>query len=150
MNKMTLPCILAVDDNERNVRLLDAMLSPHGYQILPAYSGHEALQQAKRQPLDLVILDIVMPGMDGYEVARILRADPEYKALPILMLTALRDGDDMAKALAAGADDFLTKPFSFVELLTRVRSLVRIKHLQDELQLKNMALERATLGQHFE
>ncbi len=150
MNKTTLPCILTVDDNERNVRLIEAMLSPHGYQILPAYSGHEALRQVKRQSPDLVILDIVMPEMDGYEVARILRADPEYKALPILMLTALRDGDDMAKALAAGADDFLTKPFSFVELLTRVRSLVRIKHLQDELQLKNVALERATLDQHFE
>jgi len=146
MNGMARPSrILVVDDNKRNVKLLQGMLKPQGYEVIPAYSGPQALELVREQPPDLIILDIVMPDMDGYEVTRILRARPEYQMMPILMLTALREVEDKNRGLEAGADDFLTKPFSLVELLVRVRSLLRIKRLHDELEIKNKLLERVLM-----
>jgi adenylate cyclase len=136
------PRLLTVDDNERNVKLLEAMLTPQGYEVIPAFSGPQALESVRQKSPDLIILDIVMPEMDGYEVTRIMRANPATKAIPILVVTALRETDDMARALGAGADDFLSKPFGVTELVARVRSLVRIKQLHDELQVKDALLER--------
>ncbi|MBN1889390.1 MAG: response regulator [Thermoflexales bacterium] len=133
--------ILAVDDNVRNVKLLEGMLSPQGYRVIPAHSGQEALDLVAQHGPDLIILDILMPGMDGFEVAQAVRARPESQAIPILMLTALREMEHKTQALASGADDFLTKPFSLVELLARVRALLRLKHLQDALDLKTRLLE---------
>lgn len=137
--------ILVVDDNARNVRLLEGMLSSQGYQVIPAYSGAEALERVAQQPPDLIISDVVMPGMDGFELTQTLRARADTRAIPILLLTALREMDDKHKGLEAGADDFLTKPFSLIELQIRARSLLRIKRLHDELELKNALLERVLM-----
>lgn len=136
------PRILVVDDNARNRQLLETLLKRQGYGVVAVADGETALHQARENALDLIILDVMMPGMDGYAVAQELRQDPQLRAIPILMLTALRELEDKVRGLEAGADDFLVKPFNAVELLARVRSLLRIKQLHDELQLKNALLER--------
>ncbi len=141
-NQEKKPRILVVDDNQRNVKLLVSILTPKGYEVIKAYNGPEALDLVDATSPDLIILDVLMPEMDGFEVARILRSQAESRAIPILMLTALRDMEDKIKGLDSGADDFLSKPFNAIELLVRVRSLLRIKQLHDELEVKNMLLER--------
>jgi adenylate cyclase len=127
--------ILAVDDQPANLRLLEAILSPRGYHIVPASSGEEALGRLPGSGADLVLLDIVMPGMDGYEVCRRIRAEPETAYLPVVMLTASGD-QEKVHAIEAGADDFVTKPLNQGELLARVASLVRVKRYQDTIQLQ--------------
>lgn len=139
------PKVLVVDDSERNVKLVRSLLEKQGYEILAAYDGLQALYVVSQTPPDLILLDVMMPGMDGFEVARILRKDPQNRAIPILMLTALQDLEDKVRGLEAGADDFLMKPFNTVELLARVRSLLRIKQLHDELQEKSALLERVLM-----
>jgi adenylate cyclase len=127
------PLVLAVDDLQTNIRLLDAVLSPRGYRVISAGSGPEALQRVKDHQPDLVLLDIVMPEMDGYEVCRRLREDPATAFLPVVMITASGDQEKL-RAIEAGADDFVTKPFDQAELLARVRSLVRIKRYHDTIE----------------
>jgi adenylate cyclase len=127
------PLVLAVDDLPTNIRLLDAVLSPRGYRVISAGSGPEALQRVKDQRPDLVLLDVVMPEMDGYEVCRRLREDPATAFLPVVMITASGDQEKL-RAIEAGADDFVTKPFDQAELLARVRSLVRIKRYHDTIE----------------
>jgi adenylate cyclase len=127
------PLVLAVDDLPTNIRLLDAVLSPRGYRVISAGSGPEALQRVKDQRPDLVLLDVVMPEMDGYEVCRRLRDDPATAFLPVVMITASGDQEKL-RAVEAGADDFVTKPFDQAELLARVRSLVRIKRYHDTIE----------------
>jgi class 3 adenylate cyclase/CheY-like chemotaxis protein len=127
------PLVLAVDDLATNIRLLDAVLSPRGYKVISAGSGPEALQRVKDHRPDLVLLDIVMPEMDGYEVCRRLREDPATAFLPVVMITASGDQEKL-RAVEAGADDFVTKPFDQAELLARVRSLVRIKRYHDTIE----------------
>jgi class 3 adenylate cyclase/CheY-like chemotaxis protein len=127
------PLVLAVDDLPANVRLLDAVLSPRGYRVLGAGSGPEALALAAERRPDLVLLDVVMPEMDGYEVCRRLRQDPATAFLPVVMITASGDQERIL-AIEAGADDFVTKPFDQAELLARVRSLVRIKRYHDTIE----------------
>jgi adenylate cyclase len=127
--------ILAVDDQPANLRLLEAILSPRGYHVVPASSGEEALGRLPGSGADLVLLDIVMPGMDGYEVCRRIRAEPETAYLPVVMLTASGD-QEKVHAIEAGADDFVTKPLNQGELLARVASLVRVKRYQDTIQLQ--------------
>jgi len=142
VNPQHAPRILVVDDNAQNVELLEAMLIPQGYEVTAAYDGLQALEMVKEASPDLIILDIMMPKMDGFEVARRLRQQEETRAIPILMVTALRELRDKIRGLESGADDFLSKPFNRIELLARVRSLLRIKQLHDELQAKNALLER--------
>jgi adenylate cyclase len=125
--------ILAVDDQPQNLRLLEAILSPRGYRVVGAHSGPEALDRLPGSAPDLVLLDIVMPAMDGYEVCRRIRANPETAYLPVVMLTASGDQEKI-HAIEAGADDFVTKPFNQGELLARVASLVRVKRYQDTIQ----------------
>jgi adenylate cyclase len=127
------PLVLAVDDLPANVRLLDAVLSPRGYQVLGAGSGPEALALVAEHRPDLVLLDIVMPEMDGYEVCRRLRQDPATAFLPVVMITASGDQERLL-AIEAGADDFVAKPFDQAELLARVRSLLRIKRYHDTIE----------------
>jgi adenylate cyclase len=127
------PLILAVDDLPTNIRLLDAVLSPRDYRVISAGSGPEALRRVKDQRPDLVLLDVVMPEMDGYEVCRRLRDDPATAFLPVVMITASGDQEKL-RAIEAGADDFVTKPFDQAELLARVRSLVRIKRYHDTIE----------------
>jgi class 3 adenylate cyclase/CheY-like chemotaxis protein len=138
--------ILVVDDQAQNVRLLEALLSPRGYGVRSAASGAEALESAWSEPPDLVLLDLEMPGMNGYEVCRRLRADARTAFLPIVMVTSHQD-QARADALEAGADDFVTKPFDRQELLARVRSLLRIKEYHDEIAEWNRTLELRVAGQ---
>jgi adenylate cyclase len=125
--------ILAVDDQPQNLRLLEAILSPHGYRVVGASSGEDGLMRLSDCAPALVLLDIVMPGMDGYEVCRRIRAEPETAFLPVVMLTASGDHEKV-RAIEAGADDFVTKPVNQGELLARVASLVRVKRYQDTIQ----------------
>ena len=124
--------ILAVDDQPANLRLLDAVLSPRGYRVIPATSGEQALELLPSSGIDLVLLDIVMPGIDGYEVCRRIRSEPETAFLPVVMITA-SGHQEKTRAIEAGADDFVSKPFDQSELLARVASLARIKRYHDTI-----------------
>jgi adenylate cyclase len=133
---MTMPedaTLLVVDDLPQNVRLLEAILVPRGYRVASANSGREALERVAAEPVDLALLDILMPEMDGYEVCRALRADPATSFLPVVMITASGEQEKLA-AIEAGADDFIAKPFDQAELLARVHSLLRIKRYHDTIQ----------------
>ena len=135
--------ILVVDDIEANVRLLEARLMAEYFQVLTASNGRDALEICANGECDVVLLDVMMPEMDGFEVCRRLKADPRTMHLPVVMVTALDQLDDRVQGLNAGADDFLTKPVNDLVLVTRVKSLVRLKMLTDELRL------RATTGQEI-
>lgn len=126
--------ILVVDDTPQNIRVLEAILVARGYTVLTAHSGSEALDEVRHDLPDLVLLDVIMPGLSGYDVARQLRASAATRFLPIVMVTALQAQEERVKALEAGADDFLTKPINQVELLARVQSLLRIKAYHDTIQ----------------
>jgi DNA-binding response OmpR family regulator len=134
--------ILVVDDTPQNVKLLADLLAGKGYAVVTAASGPEALELIDREPPDLVLLDVVMPEMSGYEVCRRLRARPDTQVLPVVMVTALDPAQERVKGLEAGADDFLSKPIDLPELLARVRSLLRIKRLHDDLRELNRTLEQ--------
>jgi class 3 adenylate cyclase/CheY-like chemotaxis protein len=131
--------ILVVDDTPQNVRLLEAILVPRGYAVVGASSGQQALDRVAEQLPDIVLLDIMMPGMDGHEVCRRLRADPSTALLPVVMVTASGD-QNKVKALESGADDFIPKPVNQTELLARVRSLLRIKAYHDTIQRQAIEL----------
>jgi sigma-B regulation protein RsbU (phosphoserine phosphatase) len=136
------PKILVVDDIPQNVRLLELNLRSEGYRFVSAYSGQEALEKVASEKPDLILLDVMMPGMDGYEVCRRVRKNRKTRAIPIVMITAYEQGvDKKIEALDAGADDFIGKPFDRYEVLARVRSLLRVKQLHDELARVNQRLE---------
>jgi adenylate cyclase len=141
------PKIVVVDDTPQNIRLLEAVLAPRNYTVLPATSGRDALELIGRERPDLILLDILMPEMDGYEVCRRLRNDPATRALPVVMITASGDQEKL-KALEAGADDFIAKPFDKAELLARVGSLLRVKQYYDVI--RTQAAELAELNRTLE
>jgi adenylate cyclase len=124
--------ILVVDDVPENVRLLEAVLTPHGYDVLTATDGRDAIELAASAEPDLVLLDVLMPELDGYSVCRELREREQTEMLPVIMLTS-SVGHEKTQAIEAGADDFIPKPFNHHELLTRVRSLIRIKRYHDTI-----------------
>ena len=126
--------ILVVDDNEANRRLLIDLLTVHGYAVRSAHDGASCLASVAESLPDLILLDVIMPGMDGFTVCRALREDPCHCMLPIVMVTSLDPYQERVKGLNAGADDFLSKPIHAPELLARVRSLLRVKHLYDQVQ----------------
>lgn len=134
--------ILVVDDVAMNVKLLADLLGVKGYQTCTAASGPEALAKLESESPDLVLLDVMMPGMSGYEVCEAIRANPAHAMLPVVLVTALDPAKERIKGLDAGADDFLTKPVNQAELLARVRSLLRIKHLHDETTRQKVELEQ--------
>jgi adenylate cyclase len=141
--------ILVVDDNPQNVKLLADLLGAKGYSVITAGSGNEALGKVTNEHPDLVLLDVMMPGMNGYEVCKSIRAEPETSILPVVMVTALDPREERVKGLEAGADDFLSKPINQPELLARVRSLLRIKslHEQTQSQARQLAQLNSTLEQ---
>ena len=124
--------ILIADDNEQNCELLEAYLAGANYEIRMAYDGQETLDRVAEDAPDLILLDIMMPRMSGYEVCKQLKEDAATANIPILMVTALNEMGDIEKAVNAGCDDFLTKPVNRLALTTRVRSLLRVRHLSEE------------------
>jgi class 3 adenylate cyclase len=124
--------ILVVDDTPANVKLLGDLLRAKGYEVTTAANGEQALESIARQPPDLVLLDIMMPGISGYEVCRKIRENPATALLPVVLATSLDPNQERVKGIEAGADDFLPKPVNQAELFARVKSLLRIKGLQDE------------------
>jgi two-component system cell cycle response regulator len=128
--------ILVVDDVPANVKLLQARLAAEYFDVLTASSGPEALETCENSKVDVVLLDVMMPDMDGFEVCRRLKGDPATSHIPVVMVTALDQASDRIRGLEAGADDFLTKPVNDLQLITRVKSLVRLKMLTDELRLR--------------
>src|SRR3990170_892645 len=132
---MSVPAkILVVDDTPANVKLLGDLLGSKGYQVSTAVNGEEALAKVAAEKPDLVLLDVMMPGMSGYEVCRKIRENPATAILPVVMATSLDPAQERVKGIEAGADDFLSKPINQPELLARVRSLLRIKEMYDTIQ----------------
>ncbi|MFK8251087.1 PleD family two-component system response regulator [Ancylobacter terrae] len=138
--------VLVVDDVPTNVKLLEARLTADYFDVVTASNGHEALAICARGQCDIVLLDVMMPGMDGFEVARQIRGNPATHHLPIIMVTALDEPVDRVRGIESGADDFITKPFDDVALLTRVRSLARLKMVMDELRMRAAAAQEIGLG----
>jgi adenylate cyclase len=139
---MTPARLLVVDDMPVNVKLLADLLTVKGYDVVTAANGAEALAKVEKDQPGLVLLDVMMPGMSGYDVCRKIRENPATAMLPVIMVTALDPTQERVKGIEAGADDFLTKPINQPELLARVKSLLRIKVLHDELAEWNRTLER--------
>src|SRR5713101_3161946 len=150
----TPPRILIVDDNPTNVKVLQTRLLAEGYEVVTAADGEEGLSAAKKQTPDLMLLDIMMPKLDGIEVCRRLRADPDFPFTPIILVTAMADSKDVVAGLEAGGDEYLTKPVDHAALAARVRSMLRIKRLHDagealaaEVKELNVSLERRVAEQ---
>ena len=138
--------ILVVDDLPSNVALIRAQLDRKGYAVITAGNGQEALERAAEHNPDLILLDVMMPVMDGYEVCRRIKGNSETVLTPIVMVTSLTGLEDRIRGIEAGADDFLTKPFDSVELLARVRSLLRVKRYTDELEHAETVIGSLALG----
>jgi len=128
------PLVLVVDDNQQNLELVQAYLEDLDCRTLPAYDGPEALQIIARDKPDLILLDVMMPKMSGFEVCKRVKNDPKTSHIPIIMVTALNEYGDIERAVDSGTDDFLSKPINKLELLTRVKTMLKLKHLTDELQ----------------
>ncbi|GAB61936.1 two-component response regulator [Candidatus Jettenia caeni] len=146
MNK---PKILVADDIKQNVKLLRVILTAFEYDVIEAYDGEEALEKAKTENPDLILLDVMMPKLTGYEVCHKLREDRKTKNIPIIMITALHETDDRIQGIEAGADDFISKPFNKAELLARVKSLLRMRHItppRDEMPVLDSILSDLTEG----
>lgn len=126
--------VLIVDDNVQNLELLQAYLEELTVDTFTAYDGAEAMESIRRNPPDLILLDIMMPKMSGFEVCKKLKADPATADIPIIMITALNETSDIERGVECGTDDFLTKPVNKLELLTRVKSLLRLRHLKNKLE----------------
>src|SRR5436190_20612214 len=133
--------ILIVDDQRSNVEMMAGVLKARGYAVYTALDGQQALEQVREMHPDLVVSDILMPGLDGYDLCRRLRAAQETALLPVILVTSLDGQSERINGLEAGADDFLSKPVNWEELFARVKSLLRVKRLQDEVVSWNMELE---------
>jgi len=129
-----LPIVLVVDDNEQNLELIRAYLDDFECETVAAYDGVEALEVVAEKAPDLVLLDVMMPKMSGFEVCRRLKNNSETEDIPIIMVTALNEFGDIERGIDSGADDFVSKPVNRLELLTRVRTMLKLKHLSDTLQ----------------
>jgi two-component system, OmpR family, alkaline phosphatase synthesis response regulator PhoP len=149
----TPPKILIADDNPQNVELLEAYLSDFPCEIRTASDGEETLRAVEEDAPDLLLLDVMMPRLSGFEVCRKLRANPRTKDLLVLMVTALNEAADFERGVQAGTDDFLTKPVNKIELLCRIRSMLRVRHLKTQLDrtLAYLAeFEKDSRGEHPE
>jgi two-component system alkaline phosphatase synthesis response regulator PhoP len=129
-----MPVVLVVDDNQQNLELLQAYLEDVDCETVPAYDGLEAMEIVAKNPPDLILLDVMMPKMSGFEVCKRIKNDPKTGDIPIIMVTALNEYGDIERAIDCGTDDFLSKPINKLELLTRVRTMLKLKHLSDKLE----------------
>jgi DNA-binding response OmpR family regulator len=127
------PRILCVDDLEMMLKLLKAVLVPYGYNVILSTSGEEALEIIDQQKIDLVLLDVSMPGLSGFEVCKRIKKDERYQNIPVVLVTGLTSKEDRIKGLEAGAEDFIEKPFEQTELLTRVNMLLKMKNGHDNV-----------------
>ena len=134
--------ILIVDDQPTSVKMLAAKLTNEYYQVLTAADGPAALEAVERDAPDLVLLDVMMPGMDGFDVCRRIKQNPKHTHIPVVIVTALGSQEDQVRGLEAGADDFLTKPVDDTTLFARVRSLVRLKHMLEQWRMREATSER--------
>lgn len=125
--------ILVVDDNEQNLELIVAYLDNLDCEVITACDGLDALEKVRENIPDLILLDIMMPRMSGFEACRKLKSDPQTRDVPIIMVTALNEMGDIERGVESGTDDFITKPVNRLELVTRVKSLLRVRHLKNEL-----------------
>lgn len=144
------PRILVVDDEPQNLELMEAMLAPSGYAVSQAASGEAALAVVRRQKPDLILLDLMMPGVSGFEVCARLKSDPDTRDIPVLFVTALSQIGDKERALAAGGDDFLTKPIQRPDLVTRIEALLKVRHLNREVDRALAYLYELELSRHAE
>ena len=126
--------VLIVDDNAQNLELLQAYLEELDCETVAAYDGPEALDLVAKSPPDLLLLDIMMPKMSGFEVCRRLKSDPKTSAIPIIMVTALNEFGDIERGVESGTDDFVSKPVNKLELVVRVKTMLKLKHLSDKLE----------------
>jgi CheY-like chemotaxis protein len=133
-DKKTTPVVLVVDDNQQNRELLQAYLEDVDCRTIPAADGPEALKIISKNPPDLILLDVMMPKMSGFEVCRRIKNDPKTSEIPVIMVTALNEFGDIERGIDSGTDDFLSKPVNKLELLTRVKTMLKLKHLADKLQ----------------
>ena len=131
--------ILVVDDDPLNVKLLGAKLPADQFEVLTAFNGKEAVQKTLQEHPELILLDIMMPEMDGYEVSHWLKTNPATENIPIILVTALDGSEDKIRGFEAGADEFLSKPVNEIELLTRINSLLRLKHYREQLLSRNQS-----------
>jgi two-component system, cell cycle response regulator len=138
--------ILVVDDNQDNIEIIATRLRYRGYEIVEASDGAQALALVAEFAPDLILLDVMLPDIDGYEISRRIKGSDSMPFIPIILVTARDSTQDKVAGLDAGADDYLTKPINFPELEARVRSMLRIKRLQDELEEKNRELERLSIS----
>jgi response regulator RpfG family c-di-GMP phosphodiesterase len=127
------PKILCIDDEPANLRLLEALLVPQGYEVIKTKHGKDALEKISEQKIDLILLDVMMPEINGFEVCRTIKEDEKYRHIPIVMITALRSKEDRIKGIEAGAEDFISKPFDHGEILARIKMLLKIKDLNERL-----------------
>ncbi|HPD46861.1 MAG TPA: response regulator [Anaerohalosphaeraceae bacterium] len=133
-DEKTTPTVLVVDDNQQNLELLLAYLEDVDCKTISATDGIQALEMIKNNPPDLILLDVMMPRMSGFEVCRQIKNDPKTDDIPVIMVTALNELGDIERAISSGTDDFLSKPINKWELLTRVRTMLRLKDLTDKLE----------------
>lgn len=129
------PRILCVDDEPANLKLLEALLAPRGYDVIKAENGSEALEKINESSVDIILLDVMMPVMNGYDVCRKIKKDSRHKGIPVVMITALQSKEDRILSIKAGAEDFISKPFDQGEVLARVKMLLKVKELNDRLNL---------------
>ena len=128
------PVVLVVDDNLQNLELLQVYLEDIDCQTIPAHDGIEALDIIRKNPPDLVLLDVMMPKMSGFEVCKKIKNDPKTADIPVIMVTALNEFRDIERGIDSGTDDFLSKPINKLEFLVRVKTMLKLKHLSDKLE----------------
>ena len=138
--------ILCVDDEPLNLSLLKAMLSPRGYDVVTALNGPDALEKIRTEQIDICLLDVMMPEMDGFEVCRRIKGDEDHGTIPVVMITALSDMANRIRGIEAGAEDFISKPFNAAEVLARIKMLLHVKSLNDQLKSAKSMAEKANLA----
>src|SRR3990172_970978 len=147
---MPRPKILCVDDEPANLRLLDAILAPCGYEVVKAADGKEALEVIGEQKVDMVLLDVILPGINGFEVCRKIKENESWRMIPVVLITGLRSKEDRIRGIEAGAEDFISKPYDSGEVLARIRMLLKMKDLNDRLRAAYDGMNNLTqYGEHI-